>query len=217
MKKQTKEELETETTTSGGMGSYPKNANGWETQPRKPKEYVDFPLGKDLDLSDDPKYRDLNEEESKEIDNAIFEPVEFHLLSRNAKKFLLGNDSTSVRSILHASHCMQVPLHNLVSTFYTNSLSVLRIAEEVMSQGSFVKVINFGPEWFVLIVTYRGIDFAIFNAVYGNPLPDPKDSYQLCLTIKYSDMEMMPLAFPELEFKLVDTGNPPLTQFNTYE
>lgn len=215
MKKQTKEELETETTTSGGMGSYPNNANGWATED---DPELDFPYEKQLDLSDDPDYsKPLTEEDSKEIDSLVFEPVEFHLLSRNAKKFLVGNDSTSVRNILHASYCLQVPLHNLVSTFYTNSLSVLRIAEEVMSQGSFVKIVNFGPEWFVLIVTYRGIDVALFSCVFGNPLPDPKDSFQLALTIKYSDFEMLPLAFPEIEFKLADEGSKPLTQFNTYE
>lgn len=193
MKKQTEEELEVETTTSGGMGSFPNNANGWAD-----KKDLEFPY------EDQPETNDsvLDEEDSSETDSLIFEAVEFHLLSKNAKKFLLSVDSTSTRSMFQAAAAMQVPLSNLLSTFYSTSSSVLRIAEEVMSAGEIVKIINNGPEWWFIITTYRGIDFVIFSCVYGNPLPDPNVPMALAIAIKYSDFEMMTLAFPDLEFIL---------------
>lgn len=176
-----------ETTTSAGMGSTPNNARGWMNS-YFPKDQF-------------PYETELNEEEEVEK-QLVFEPVKFYQLAKHAKKFLLSSDATGMRNILHAASGLQVPLHNLVSTFFTPSLSVLEIAEEVMTKGNTVKIVNQGPEWYWTIIEYRGINFAIFNNVYGNPLPDPNVPMEICISVKYTDFEMLPLAFPSLEFLL---------------
>lgn len=178
-----------ETTTSAGMGSTPNNARGWMNS-YFPKG--NFPYDQETEL---------NEEEEVEK-RLVFEPVKFYHLSKHAKKFLLSSDSTGMRNILHAAAGLQVPLHNLVSTFFTPSLSVLEVAEEVMTNGNYVKIINTGAEWWNVLIDYKGINFMAFTNVYGNPLPDPNVPVELCITVKASDFEMLPLAFPNLEFTL---------------
>jgi len=175
----------TETTTSGGMGTYNNNIDGWDEL-----QHHDFPY-------------DLNEAELKDIQDEVFEPVKFYHLSKFAKKFFRTADSTSVRGILQSADALKVPLSNLLGTFYTSSLSVFRIAEEVMANGNQVKYVSTGPEWWYLIINYSGIDFIIFSAVYGNPVPDPANApAEICMIIKASDFDMISLVFPDLEFQL---------------
>lgn len=178
-----------ETTTSGGVGSTPNNARGW-VDSYFPKS--GFPYDKQTDL---------NEED--EVDKRqIFEPIKFYHLQQHAKKFLLSSDSTGMRNIFHASTGLGVPLSNLVSTFFTPSLSVLELAEEIMVYGNIVKIVNQGPEWFWLIIEYKGINIAIYNNVYGNPLPSPDVPQEICISVKATDFELLPIVFPNLEFLL---------------
>lgn len=174
-----------ETTTSGAMGTFNNNIDGWDDL-----KHSDFPY-------------DLNEAELKDIQDEVFEPVKFYLLSKFAKKFFRSADSTSVRGIFQSADALKVPLSNLIATFYTSSLSAFRVAEEVMAKGNVVRYYSTGPEWWYLIITYGGIDFITFSAVYGNPVPDPDNApAEICIVIKLSDFDRLPLIFPDMEFLL---------------
>lgn len=159
------------------MGSYNNNINGWAGV-----EYTDFPY-------------DLDEDSLNSINAEVFPPLEFYSIAKNAKMFLSNEVSYINRNIFQAASALKVPLSNLLSTFYSDSITVLAIAEEVITCGDIVKTFHPESEWWFVILTYKGIDFVLFN--------NRKDDKQrVCLTIKYSDFEMLNLIFPDVEFVL---------------
>lgn len=175
----------TETTTSSSTGNYPNNVNAWVDSYFPKKEYEEL----------------ISEEEvSKE---AVYETIKFYSLSKYAKKFMTSTDATSTRNVFHAAEGLKVPLSNTVSTFYTSSLSALEICEFILAEGNVISIISQGPEWWFLVIEYKGVHFVIFNCIYGNPLADPTSTeVEFCITIKVTDFEMLGLLFPEFKFEL---------------